>query len=237
MPGTTPAAVPVLLSFVAGYVDSCTFLALFGLFVAQVTGSFVLAGTGLVTHDYAVVKLLAIPVFFLAGVVATVMVRSAARRGRAALPTILVLEAALLAGLLACWLGGRPLSDPNALSVLLASLSGLSAMGIQSALVRLVAKDCPSTNVMTMNTTQLAIDATDFVMSWRALRRAPADAETASAYTQVRDRLRGLGTIVLGFLVGTITGAVAYQRLDLWCVLVAIAIVLALAGWTRGRAS
>src|SRR5947209_3484204 len=36
-----PRPIPVVLSFVAGYVDSCTYLALFGVFVAQVTGSFV----------------------------------------------------------------------------------------------------------------------------------------------------------------------------------------------------
>ena len=49
-----PRWVPALLSFVAGYVDSYTFLALFGLFVAQVTGSFVTAGAELVTHDIGI---------------------------------------------------------------------------------------------------------------------------------------------------------------------------------------
>ena len=39
-----PRWVPALLSFVAGYIDSYTFLALFGLFVANVTGSFITAG-------------------------------------------------------------------------------------------------------------------------------------------------------------------------------------------------
>ncbi|TMJ70268.1 MAG: DUF1275 domain-containing protein [Alphaproteobacteria bacterium] len=37
-----PTIVPPLLSFTAGFIDSFTVLALFGLFVAQVTGSFVL---------------------------------------------------------------------------------------------------------------------------------------------------------------------------------------------------
>ena len=32
-----PRSMPMLLSFVAGYVDSYTFLALFGLYVSQVT--------------------------------------------------------------------------------------------------------------------------------------------------------------------------------------------------------
>jgi hypothetical protein len=37
-----PTIVPPLLSFTAGFIDSFTVLALFGFFVAQVTGSFVL---------------------------------------------------------------------------------------------------------------------------------------------------------------------------------------------------
>src|SRR5215831_7147654 len=99
---SVPAAVPALLSFVAGYVDSCTFLALFGLYVAQLTGSFVLAGTETVVHDAsATIKLVAIPVFWLAGVVTTVMVRQS--RSRIALPATLALEAVLLAGLFAAW--------------------------------------------------------------------------------------------------------------------------------------
>jgi hypothetical protein len=35
-----PAIVPPLLSFTAGFIDSFTVLALFGSFVAQVTGSY-----------------------------------------------------------------------------------------------------------------------------------------------------------------------------------------------------
>ena len=35
-----PAIVPPLLSFTAGFIDSFTVLALFGLFVAQLTGSY-----------------------------------------------------------------------------------------------------------------------------------------------------------------------------------------------------
>ena len=141
-PATMPARMPALLSFLAGYVDSCTFLALFGLFVAQVTGSFVLAGTLFVTHHHGVViKIMAIPAFFLAGVGTTVIVRRLARR------------------------------------------------------------------------------------------RSPADARIAAEYAGIRDRLAVLGPIVLGFLAGTIAGAVAYVGLDLWCVLVAVVATAGLAAW------
>jgi uncharacterized membrane protein YoaK (UPF0700 family) len=228
-----PASLPVWLSFLAGYVDSCTFLALFGLFVAQVTGSFVLAGTLVVTHQGgAVIKLLAIPAFFVAGAATTVIVRRVAR-GRSALPATLGLEAALLAGLFACWLRAGPFVDPDAAAAVLASLFGLSAMGVQSAMVRLLGY--PSTNVMTTNTTQLAIDAADLAMTWRTRRRLPHDAAVAAEYAGVKERLSVLAPMVLGFLVGTVAGAVAYAGLDLWCVLLAIAVAAGLAARTSLR--
>jgi uncharacterized membrane protein YoaK (UPF0700 family) len=233
-----PRPVPVLLSFVAGYVDSCTFLALFGLYVAQVTGSFVFAGTETVVHDSgAVVKLLAIPLFCVAGVVTTVMVRHARRRDRSAMPEALALEAVLLIGLFAAWYVGAPFGGHGAPAVICASLCGIAAMGVQSAMVRLLVKGCPSTNVMTTNTTLFAVDVTEFVMTWRASRRSPGDARLAAEYTKVRDRFATLWPLVLGFLAGTICGALAYGRLDMWCILAAVAIVASLAGWARWTAA
>src|ERR1051325_8696684 len=187
MPETLPRLVPAVLSFIAGYVDSCTFLALFGLYVAQLTGSFVLVGTETVVHDAgAAIKLLAIPMFGLAGAATTVLVRRS--RGRAALPATLALEAALLTGLFVAWLVGAPLTGRGDPAVLLASLCGLSAMGVQSALVRLLVKGCPSTNVMTTTTPLFCAAAPALFMPGRAHRRAPGDAAAAAAYAQVRDR-------------------------------------------------
>jgi uncharacterized membrane protein YoaK (UPF0700 family) len=48
-----PWPIPVVLSIVAGYVDSCTYLGLFGVFVAQLTGSFVLAGMQFIRSEPA----------------------------------------------------------------------------------------------------------------------------------------------------------------------------------------
>ena len=45
-----PLLMPVLLSLVAGYLDSYTYLSLFGLVAAQVTGSFVIAGDRRLCH-------------------------------------------------------------------------------------------------------------------------------------------------------------------------------------------
>jgi uncharacterized membrane protein YoaK (UPF0700 family) len=233
MPRFVPTAVPALLSFVAGYIDSCMFLALFGLFVAQVTGSFVLTGVQFVMHDLHVgVRVVGIPAFFLAGVATTVIVRSAERRGQDALPAALALEAVLLTALFVSWLAGRPLREPNGLAELSAGLSGIFAMGVQSALVRLLVQGSPSTSVMTTNTTQLAIDTTEFFLAWwRRGGSMPADTKAAGDCVEIKGRLTKLWPVMLGFLIGTLAGAVAYLRLDLWCVVLAIAIVGALAAW------
>lgn len=230
-----PPLVPALLGFVAGYVDSCTFLALFGLFVAQVTGSFVVAGAQIVTHDEeALVKVLGIPVFFLAGVVTTIIVVRARRRHRSALPATLFLEFLLLAGFMFTGLGGFPFPEPNATPALLASLLGLSAMGVQSALVRLMIGPT-STNVMTTNTTQAAIDATEFVIAWRARRRAPDDGETATYFGEVVARCARLYPVIFSFLAGTLAGALAFLDAGLWCLGLPMLVVLVLSVWARGK--
>jgi uncharacterized membrane protein YoaK (UPF0700 family) len=227
-----PRVVAALLSVLAGYVDSCTFLALFGLFVAQVTGSFVLVGTQFVAAEPGrSVKLLGIPVFLLACVVTTLIVGSAPRR-RPALGAVLWLETALLAGLFIALLVGTPLRGPDTPAGLCASVCGLAAMGVQSAFVRLILSG-PSTNVMTTNTTQLVIEMTKLALAWRAQQTQPADRAIAAELARARAQLNALWPVVLGFLAGTLTGAFAYARFDLWCVSAAVALAGGLALWSR----
>src|SRR5262245_48140322 len=157
-----PRGVPTLLAFVAGYVDSCTFLAFSGLFVAQLTGSFVTAGSEFVaSNDGFLVKVLAIPTFFAAGMATTVLVRVLGVADWRALVATLALEALLLVGI--TWVGWLASPAPATWShaATVAALFGLAAMGVQSAMARLLLSEYAPTNVMTTNTTQLSIDLTD----------------------------------------------------------------------------
>jgi hypothetical protein len=89
---TAPRPVAVLLALVAGIVDSTTFIALFGLFVAQVTGSFVTLGVHIVTLDKtSLVSLVAIPFFFIGGVI-TAMIAAAQAFALRAFATALMIE-------------------------------------------------------------------------------------------------------------------------------------------------
>ena len=192
-----PRIVPALLAFTAGFVDACTFLALFGLYVAQVTGSFVVFGAGLVAHEEGfAIKVLAIPMFFAAGVFATIVAELLRRRGRAPLPYALALECALLAAFLVLGLT-MPMRDPNAPLTVLAAMLGLSAMGVQSALVRLLMPGVASTNVMTTNTTLFAIDTGELLLGWHGKRRG--DAESAAQFAAARERLSHLIPLGIGF--------------------------------------
>jgi uncharacterized membrane protein YoaK (UPF0700 family) len=227
-----PALVPPVLSFIAGFVDSCTALALFGLFVAQVTGSFVLAAVAFVTNEPGVViKVLAIPVFLMAAAVTTVLAVVAERRGRSPIAWCLGLESAALTAFSGLAFAGIPAAGPNTPIVIAASLLGLFAMGTQSASVRLLMRGVASTNVMTTNTTQVAIDATEVVLTWRACRRSPAAAEARAAYQAARARLVALAPIMAGFLLGTIAGALAYVTTGLWGLLLPLALMYAIMAW------
>jgi uncharacterized membrane protein YoaK (UPF0700 family) len=233
-----PALVPPLLSFTAGFIDSYTALALFGLFVAQVTGSFVLAAVAFVTNEQgAVIKVLAIPVFLLAAAVTTVLAVTVERRGRAPITWALGLECAVLTAFLLAVLASAPADGPNAAEVVVASLLGLFAMGTQSAAVRLMMRSVASTNVMTTNTTQFAIDATELVLAWQAWRGAPADAAVAAAYDAARSRVARLFPIMFGFLLGTAAGTLTYVATGVWGLLLPLLIMYGIFGWASLRAA
>ena len=229
---TVPRPILIVLSFVAGYVDSCTYLGLFGVFVAQVTGSFVLAGGQFVKSEPgALAKLLAIPSFFLAGMAVTVLVHSMRERPRAALAWSLSVECILLIGLSASCLAGMPFRSLDAPEAIVALLFGMAAMGAQSALVYLLMRGVASTNVMTTNTTRLAIGAAELLLGWIGRNKADPSGTSSAVYTRARREIAALFPIWIGFLAGIVLGAVAYITLGLPCIMLAVPPIGSLALW------
>src|SRR5215470_13144456 len=103
---------PALLGMTAGAVDVICFLALGGLFTAHITGNLVILAAHYITGKFGeIAPLLSVPVFILVlNVVTEVFVRKPILFIRRAL---LVLQAVLLASLLALSVEFGPFADPN----------------------------------------------------------------------------------------------------------------------------
>jgi uncharacterized membrane protein YoaK (UPF0700 family) len=235
-----PRWVPALLAFIAGYVDIYTFLALFGLFVAQVTGSFVTAGAQLVVRDIGITgKVIAILAFLVAAALTAGLIGLIRNLGRAALPWMLAFETLLLAIFSAVLLAGPPVTGANDWHGVIAGVFAAMAMGTQSVVVRLLMHGVPQTNVMTGNMTQLGVETAGLLIAWRRRVRDPDDLEGARDFAAGRARLFVVLAIAIGFIFGAVCGAVSYATTGLSGAPVAAALVGALTLWSiwrvRGR--
>jgi uncharacterized membrane protein YoaK (UPF0700 family) len=201
------------LSFIAGFVDTCVFVALFGLFTAHVTGNFVLIGAELVHHTGDVMlKLLVLPVFVLAIAAAVKAAEAMERRGRQRVAPFLYAEAVLLlfaSG--AAFHAPQHADDPSAL---VAGIFAAAAMGLQNALMRLELASLPSTTVMTMNVTQSAIDVVTM------LGRNVDPRTDAARRDEARKRFARMWPQIVSFTAGAAAGAGGYALAGLAALLV-----------------
>jgi uncharacterized membrane protein YoaK (UPF0700 family) len=201
-----------LLAFVAGFVDTCGFIALFGLFTAHVTGNFVLIGAALADyHGGLIAKLLALPLFIIVvAVIRTMTLLLDDRRMNAAIP-LLGFQILFLAGFLACGIAAAPLPDGDAPMAVLTGMLAVTAMAIQNAASRTVFTMHTPTTVMTGNVTQVIIDLVDL-----SFGRAEAEA---------RLRVRKMVPAILAFTIGAAGGALGYIFSGFWCLALPIAIL------------
>lgn len=200
-------AIPGLLSFNGGFVDTAGFLALQGLFTAHVTGNFVTLGAALVFGTHGIIaKLIALPEFMLVVVIARVLGNEFGKKGFDALWLLLGLEALLLIAffLLAVTLG--PFPDSDAPLALLVGFAGVAAMAIQNAVQRVHFASIPPTTIMTGNTTQAVLDAVDL---WRG--------ETSGDRTAVKARFGRTIRGIAWFAAGCAAAAGSYFWVGLFC--------------------
>ncbi len=203
------------LGFVAGYVDTICFVALFGLFTAHVTGNFVLIGAELARPGHGVLlKLLAFPAFIAGIALARALVLLAKARGHGLATPLLVLQGLLLAACLGFGWRAAPFTDPETPAALATGLFAAAAMGVQNAAGRLAWPTLSPTTVMTGNVTQLVIDAIDL------LRGSTDDG--------LRPRVRKFFWPVVAFGVGAIAGGFAYVYAGMAALLLPLAIIAAL---------
>ena len=191
--------VTLLLSVVAGYCDTVTFVSAGSIFSAHVTGNFIVFAYQLIKGSelQAWIKLLTFPVFIISVIVG----------GRIALKVanpykILLTEGAvlLLSGIISIlFLRTTGLSWLSYIVVMLA----VFAMGLQNAFGKLYAKETfGPTTMMTGNVTQASLDLGTSIGS------AFKDAVS-------KENLKKQSVVIGGFLLGCLAGAFAARQFGL----------------------
>jgi uncharacterized membrane protein YoaK (UPF0700 family) len=206
------------LAFVGGFVDAAGFVALAGLFTSHVTGDFVLLSEGLASDlPISFAKAAALPVFMAAVCLARFVSLGFERRGVTPLRPLLALEALLLLAFVACGELMSLAQFSTSTTSLFTGMCALAAMGVQNAIGRLAIAHMPATTVMTVNVSQMTLDAVDV---WRGL---PSQGNEAA-----RARLWRTAPAVLSFALGTLTGAVGTLFRSFSATVVPVAVIVGL---------
>lgn len=215
-------AISTLMAGTAGFVDTCGFVALFGLFTAHVTGNFVLIGATLASPRPGILaKLLAFPEFILVVAATQLVLHHYKRSGRDPALPVLIGQAVALALFLGLGVWASPVQDADSAIALLTGSLGVAAMAIQNAASRTIFAAHAPTTVMTGNVTQTVMDAVEVALG--------ADAAPA------RSRLRKMLPPVCGFAIGAIAGGLGFVRFGFWCLIAPLLAILYVA-WQCRRA-
>jgi len=182
-----------LLSFVAGYADTSTFVSANRLFSAHVTGNFVLFVYSVLTNPHSSVwqNLLAFPVFVAAVVAASLIAKHSQYPGK-----ILRLEGILLliVGIVA--IIARSTGLDNSVFIFCLALTTVAAMGLQNGFGKLYPYTTYSvTTIMTGNVTQFTLELMQYTTAKYPL-------------LHLAQSLRNQGLIIGSFFLGCTVGGV-----------------------------
>ncbi|KAG8151745.1 YoaK family protein [Burkholderia catarinensis] len=210
-----------ILAAVAGFVDTLSFVALFGLFTAHVTGNFVLIGAGIAGFGQGVVlKLSVFPAFVCGVIVSSLIARSMSARpawqGTRALHAV---QAVLLLGFCAAGVWATPVTQPDSLPALVAGIVGTFAMGVQNAHPRVIPRAGVPNTVMTGNVTQAILDVVDMLSAGTA----------ESARTAARARFGKMLPAIVAFALGAACGALGFRYVGFLALLVPVGALATLA--------
>jgi uncharacterized membrane protein YoaK (UPF0700 family) len=195
------ARLPGVLALLAGVTDVTSWILLGGLFTAHVTGNLVLVAADVVTGSPPrLAAVLALPVFVVTTIAATVVARRLAGRDARTEHLLLGAQALLLVAAAALSFTGHASADPQGGLALAIGLCAVCAMATQNAYLHLASPKAPSTAVMTGNLVVATIAALDLLASRG--RSAPALAHWKDTWP-----------LLAGFVGGCLVGAVASTAL------------------------
>lgn len=186
--------ITLMLTVIAGYCDTVTFVAADAIFSAHVTGNFIVFAYQIIKGSdiHAWIKLLTFPVFILSVIIGGRVGAKAVNRYRLLFWEGLLL---LLAGMVSYGFGYMSIFSEWTMYTV--ALTAVFAMGLQNAFGKLYSKETHGpTTMMTGNVTQASLDLGNL------LKGGFRDPEVVLSFK------KQLVTI-LGFLIGCFLGALA----------------------------
>jgi uncharacterized membrane protein YoaK (UPF0700 family) len=207
-----------ILSFIAGFVDVVSFVALFGLFANHMTGNIVMIGVSVTNSSTGLVsKLLVIPVFIVTVAITRLVIAHYGRHSRRLIIMLYLAQAVFLSFFMLSGLYARPIVTPDTMLELLTGVFAVIAMSIQNAQSRLIEPGQVPTTIMTGNMTQAVIDFVDIVTN------NPETAKDAAT------RFGIYGPAIIAFMTGAIVGAGVYKYYSFLSLLIPVGALVYLA--------
>ncbi|MEI8625890.1 YoaK family protein [Pseudoalteromonas sp. B137] len=206
------------LSFLAGFVDTLGFVALFGLFTAHVTGNFVLIGASITreSNSALLIKFMAFPAFIAGIAIIRLLVVIIPNPEKKPLVTGIAIgfQLLFLLGFMFTGLAATPIGNEQTPFLIFCGMLGAIAMGMHSAYTRLLMTHLPPTSMMTGNVTQIVLDFMELMLG------------RGNEYTW--ERINKFSWPVIGFATGAIGSAYCYLSFGFWALLIPIFILVSL---------
>jgi uncharacterized membrane protein YoaK (UPF0700 family) len=226
------------LAGVAGYVDAVGFITLRGLFVAHMSGNSVKLGVSVGQGEFgAAVPAAVAVVLFVAGVaVGTITAEVGARRRVHSVGAlVLAIQTALIVAFMlygATLLAGHTIHSRTLSGFYVLAALAIMSMGMQTSALRQFAGRTISTTYVTGVLTSLTQEGTNYLFWLRD--RAGRDEEHSflsrvlglGSRRDSRDAVRILAVVWLAYAGGGMLGSFLDSRLELWALVVPLALLL-----------
>jgi uncharacterized membrane protein YoaK (UPF0700 family) len=205
--------ISLVLSYVAGFVDTAGFIALLSLFTAHVTGNLVLAGAAFSAageHGNLAGKLLMLPLFVASVAFTSYLIKYK----KATVKKLVLLEALCIAAfaIAGTCLLHQQVSAPGMAIPVTASFA-VTGMAIQNTYMRKLLNSYAPNTMMTGNFTQFSIGLFNIADHY-LLRR---NNKTGEGMEAIMKDFSKVAVVLSGFLVGCFSGALLVRMLGLIC--------------------
>jgi uncharacterized membrane protein YoaK (UPF0700 family) len=217
---------PAVLALLAGVTDVTSWILLGGLFTAHITGNLVVLAANLVSGTPPrLAAVLALPVFIVTVIVATIVARKLGERRGSAGNVLLGAQAFFLIIAAVLSFTTTASAAPDAPLSVVIGLSAVTAMATQNAYLHLVPATAPSTAVMTGNLVSSLVAAVDLVST---------RGQSSAAHARWHSSWPLLAGFVFGCLVGAAAATIFGDHAAVVPAIIAVTVFVGVAVRTRG---